>query len=756
MVADRHQDVAGSASQVTLDFERVDTGKKTQIKLIVSRPEFGVAFKLHCFECGPFQEGTGEKRPDGSVVFSYESGGMTCATTFKPEPGGRVLMEIEADGPAEELKKIKFLDGCLQHWESPAFRRRGALSEFASRCFIYTMDGPKGFLEMPRGRQSGFDPGSPWNNPACTQWYVGPDCCHPGDVWSFGTNGMRPVHGLIGAVSRDGKWLTAMGRRYNLSIGQGWHDCYHTGGHTRWYFDDKAGGIRQRTMIYVMPNDKKKLLAAFLKDFPPSKGLKERVTDAQGLRTPRVGSRVGARLKVSARKGGTLAVKPAGRGAPELELSLEAAGGKVGTWERKYWGTCVRKGDAWRMWAHPLGDAVELCVSVLAKDADAREGVSARISGAGWREAKAPDGVPAKVLRSEDGRWTAALFWERSAEGDPLRGALALQEPESDTVSVRGRLRVYRGDPDELMGQWQWAEADWRNAVPYRMPAVEGAPAPRPSGVVTFRPNAEKGERLTYGLTIVPPWTDGGTLHTNFPEHLEYDDPEFREGEYTGYSILRHHDKIDPPWKISSDGLTASYEVESPHLKGVKVEVLVASGGPQAVMWMKITNNSDRVLPRIKPLLCFQYKRLAGFPQSLDDNFKYTYVVMGGKLTRLADIRTQKPDPQAMAAYVKGVKQHDCDKFARGRGGLVTQPMDAAVTAVTSKDGSRKVVVAFTPPKSMLSNAFIPCFHADPVFGSLKPGRSAEASGVIYFTEEDLEPLVKMLVEKEWHRGAGR
>lgn len=271
---------------------------------------------------------------------------------------------------------------------------------------------------------------------------------------------------------------------------------------------------------------------------------------------------------------------------------------------------------------------------------------------------------------------------------------------------------------------------------------------------ITFAPDSENGAKLRYGLTIVPPWKDGGTLHVNFPEHLEYDDAD-PDNAYVGYSILRHHDKVEYPWNISHDRRTAWYEVGGPHLPGVKVEARLTSNGALAALWMKITNDSDKVLPRVKPLLCFQYRKLKGFPQR-QDNFKHTYVVMGGKPKRLVDIRTEKPNPKAMVAYVKGCPQQDCDKFAKGHGGLIAEPIDAAVTAVTALDGKRKVVVAFEPPKSMLSNAVIPCFHADPFFGSLEPGESAEASGAILFTEKELAEAMREMARGEWTRGAGR
>ena len=54
------------------------------------------------------------------------------------------------------------------------------------------------------------------------------------------------------------------------------------------------------------------------------------------------------------------------------------------------------------------------------------------------------------------------------------------------------------------------------------------------------------------------------------------------------------------------------------------------------------------------------------------------------------------------------------------------------------------------------SNALIPCFHADPRFGTLEPGESAEVSGVVLFTEKRLDEAFQEMAEREWTRGAGR
>jgi hypothetical protein len=51
----------------------------------------------------------------------------------------------------------------------------------------------------------------------------------------------------------------------------------------------------------------------------------------------------------------------------------------------------------------------------------------------------------------------------------------------------------------------------------------------------------------------------------------------------------------------------------------------------------------------------------------------------------------------------------------------------------------------------MLANAAIPCIHADPYYGPVPAGQSAEARGVLVFSDEPLEQAVQKLVRE----GAG-
>ena len=435
-----------------LDFHQEPRGGaegRVTPKLEVRHPEFGLVCELQCYETGPFEVGKGKKNPDGSVVFSYKNGDMSCTTTCTPVGADRVRLDVVIDGPADQIKKIGFIGPCMQHQRSPTFSRQRNLEEFASRSFLYTMRGPLFVPQTARGKLTSIPPDHPNNNPPCTQWFVPYDHAHWGSIWgAVGASGDRPIAGLVAIASHDGKWLSAFAGRYSSNMGQLYMDCIHVTPEPPRHFDTVAGNIRIPLMIYVMPNDPKKLFEAYLADFP---------------RKPN--------LSLQAGPDGTLEVLPAAQPGSPLSVKLETAEAKLGAWQSNYWLTFTRSGANERMWAYAHEDAVELCVSRVADPAAANALVMSALSGKGWTAVPAPAGVPATVLRSADGTLVAALFWERSQADKPGSAVPAAHDGDKDSVSVRGRLVVLKGDASQLSGLWSTAVYDWKNSVPYLMPA---------------------------------------------------------------------------------------------------------------------------------------------------------------------------------------------------------------------------------------------------------------------------------------------
>jgi hypothetical protein len=279
-----------------------------------------------------------------------------------------------------------------------------------------------------------------------------------------------------------------------------------------------------------------------------------------------------------------------------------------------------------------------------------------------------------------------------------------------------------------------------------------GAVAAEPQAI-RFAPYS--GE-LAYGLTVVPPWQDGGKLVISFPEHLE-------AGESGDINILRYYTK-EPRgrWQVSPDGQTAVLDVESPATPGVWIKASGKVAGPERIEFVfAITNKTARPLVTINPLYCHQYASLTGFPQRAGQprqpfpNFEHVYALTQGRVIRMSAVSTRDPQSRVRGANVVGCPQPE-NPFAENHGGRLPSPVDAAISAVTSLDGSRKLILAWTPGKSFLSNAEIPCIHADPYYGTIQPGKSAQARGVLILTEKPLEPEMLRLLKRGEGKAPGR
>ena len=242
--------------------------------------------------------------------------------------------------------------------------------------------------------------------------------------------------------------------------------------------------------------------------------------------------------------------------------------------------------------------------------------------------------------------------------------------------------------------------------------------------------------RMAYGLNIVPPWPDGGSIFVNLPEHLAYM-PETK-------GIARHHDKRKNVWQAKADSSEAGYDVESLTEPDVFISVKAKAINQRATFEMTITNRTHKTFKSLVPLFCFQYKTLKDFPARLTDNFAHTYVIIDGKPVLVARLAVQ--DSRAVA---RGAQVNDCPEehnwWTIKMGGFTSQRIDEAVTILTASHDDRKVVLHWAPGKDFLSNSFIPCIHADPCIGDLPPQESRTVKGELIFTRAPLNQILKQL-----------
>ena len=206
-------------------------------------------------------------------------------TTVTPEPGAiefRVKAVTES-GPTDALPKtLPPPNLCWQLRRSALFTSRpDPYPEFIKRCFIFTTKGRTFLDQTVRRKIPCRPPDDNYNNPPWVQMYVG----DWQEIPAVTTNSWadyspdRYVGTVIGAVSRDAKYLTAIANDSASLMCQAWHDCMHN--NANWQpADAPAAQQVWRLRIYAMENDPTALLARVVRDFPKA----TRSTQAERLK----------------------------------------------------------------------------------------------------------------------------------------------------------------------------------------------------------------------------------------------------------------------------------------------------------------------------------------------------------------------------------------------------------------------------------------------------------------------------------------
>ncbi len=397
----------------------------------------GFLCEIWCYE-GGFGGGEAQLQPDGSLILKQNTGDVELTSHFVPEHQAVLFnVEVKAPTPAQAMK-ITGINPCWQLTKAQGFGHDGDFVEtFVNQCFVYTINGFTLFRDTTRFPDTRKPDDDPVNTPPWVQIYPPVWAIHGGQPEAFwGISTDRPIYSLIGCVSRDGRYLTALGWGKSHSLSQGWHDCLHIHPNLVPDYDVQAGKFTSHGKFYFMENEPNKLLARYLADFPQDwqTELLLRPTTRGNLLVNRA----------------NLALQP-----PRLRIGAQLSGEALltrgNTWRRHLWGTLTREGQnatgRCKVWARPFGDFVDVCMTV-ANDSQtmARAEVNSDIAGAGWDS----DGA--------DG-WVTGLFWEQTeAEIEP-----------GEQQTFRGQMYLSEGTTDALQAHEEAVRAEWEHAQPFRL-----------------------------------------------------------------------------------------------------------------------------------------------------------------------------------------------------------------------------------------------------------------------------------------------
>ena len=169
---------------------------------------------------------------------------VIIVTTVTPEPGAvefLARLELETGAAVSLPTNPQPLNLCWQLRRAPAFASKpDPYPEFIKRCFVYSEQGVV-FLDQTTRRPIPVRPADdPYNNPPWVQMYVGlwQDVPKTNPQGWADYSPDRYMATVIGAVSRDHKYLAALGQRFS---------SLHVPGLARLHAQQSAMGSRRIT-----------------------------------------------------------------------------------------------------------------------------------------------------------------------------------------------------------------------------------------------------------------------------------------------------------------------------------------------------------------------------------------------------------------------------------------------------------------------------------------------------------------------------
>jgi len=198
---------------------------------------------------------------------------LNLITLITPEPGAVVFTAwIEKS----KCSKLPIPDKLIQPNMCWQLKRALGFSsapdpypEFIKRCFILTEDGLTFLNETNRKEIPVRESSDPVNNPPWVQNYIRND--HPlpkpdPNLWAAYSDNKFSIS-VLGAVSRDNKYLAAIANNSSITMCQAWHDCMHN--NAQWL--PKNAPVDQKiwqVKIYAMENNPEALIKRVETDFP--------------------------------------------------------------------------------------------------------------------------------------------------------------------------------------------------------------------------------------------------------------------------------------------------------------------------------------------------------------------------------------------------------------------------------------------------------------------------------------------------------
>ncbi len=228
---------------------------------------------------------------------------------------------------------------------------------------------------------------------------------------------------------------------------------------------------------------------------------------------------------------------------------------------------------------------------------------------------------------------------------------------------------------------------------------------------------------------IQAPWMDA-PIRLRYPETVHTNTLEFIDHEIDGADLATDPTELAGAWRQDDDAGTLWFEWD---VNSATIGGRLSPNEYDVDLEFWVGNRTNNPIP-----VGLQFCTMLGGTLFDDPDLERTWIHTGGEWVAMAD--TDRGEGRATLTHypVEGnpVPQVPVDIW-----GVSSDVSALDAVAVTSEDGNYVFAIAWPQARSILSNAEIPCVHADPILPMCEPGKRVHQRGKVYLFEGNLDDL---------------
>lgn len=236
-------------------------------------------------------------------------------------------------------------------------------------------------------------------------------------------------------------------------------------------------------------------------------------------------------------------------------------------------------------------------------------------------------------------------------------------------------------------------------------------------------------------VRIEDPWHDGNYFLYRMPEVFFVNKRRYISQPSGVDCWPAVQPEAAPEWSLDENERISDYHIR--FYDGIELSASAEVINSEIEFSYKIKNGTEHVIS-VSTGSCFMTYNA---PYFIDRRHERTFIFVDNNPI---DLRNLTPTPEELEkySYIRVGVGKPLEAKVENRWWSVREAADNGLVCLRSRDGKHSLGLGWANAHEIMARSTIPCLHSEPVYPSLKPGKTVETKGRLYFSDNDISSIL--------------